>query len=37
MRMRSGALQIAYILATVSATIAWIWMLGDFAVWTLGF
>jgi len=35
--MRGAALKIAYILATVSATIAWIWMLGDFAVWTLGF
>jgi hypothetical protein len=35
--MRSVALKITYILATVSATIAWIWMLGVFAVWTLGF
>jgi len=35
--MRSAALKIAYILATVSATIAWIWLLGDLAVWTLGF
>jgi hypothetical protein len=34
--MRSAALKITYILATVSATIAWIWMIADFARWAVG-
>jgi hypothetical protein len=35
--MRGAVLNIAYVLASVLGTVAWIWMIADFASWTVGF
>jgi len=34
--MRGAVLKITYVLAIVLATVAWIWMIADFASWTVG-
>lgn len=35
--IRSVALKITYLIAIVTGTAAWLWMLIDFAAWTIGF
>ena len=35
--IRSVTLKITYLIAVVTGTAAWLWMLIDFAVWTIGF
>jgi hypothetical protein len=35
--MRGAVLNTTYVIATVLAMVAWIWMIADFASWAVGF